>query len=142
MSHSLESDVFIKMKYWGYIDPKNEFNQGMLMNDEGKRLQIKEVFPDHSHDCVDVYLQFAHVVTINDQLKSDPAVILGFDLKQQKTYPVLYRNDLLDHSIHVYENGTLNEDNAQWLLNYWSDWFSELMAEDYDYLDEAQLMAG
>ena len=142
VSQSLGSDVFVQMKYRGYLDPKTQYKQGLLMNDEGKQLQIKKVFPENSDENVDVYLQYAHVVAVNDQLKCDPAVILGFDLKQQRVYPVLYRNDLLDHSIHVYENGELNEDNAEWLMSYWCDWFKELEADDYDFLDEAQLMTG
>ena len=142
MSDRLGNNVFLQMKYRGYFDPKKQFKQGLLMNDEGKQLLIKKVFPNHSHDFIDIYLQYAHVVSINGQLKSDPAVVLGFDLKQQKVYPVLYRNDLLDYSIDVYEEGILNQDNAEWLLNYWSDWFNELNADDYDQVDHVELMTG
>ncbi|TDR23480.1 hypothetical protein [Marinicella litoralis] len=142
MSDSIGSDVFIKMKFKGFIDSNNQFKQGMLMNDEGKRLLIKKVFPSHSQDFIDVYIEYAHVVSVNGQLKADPAVVLGFDLRKQKIYPVLYRNDLLDHSIHVYEAGNLNEDNAEWLLNYWSDWFNELNADEYDHIEQAELMVG
>ena len=112
------------------------------MNDYGKRLLIKKVYPNYSQDFIDIYIEYAHVVSVNGQLKSDPAVVLGFDLKQQKVYPVLYRNDLLDYSIDVYEEGILNQDNAEWLLNYWSDWFNELNADDYDQVDHVELMTG
>lgn len=142
MSDTLGSDVFSKMKFKGYLDPNKQFKQGMLMNDYGKRLLIKKVFPNYSQDFIDIYIEYSHVVSVNGQLKADPAVVLGFDLKQQKVYPVLYRNDLLDHSIDVYEGGTLNQDNEEWLLNYWSDWFNELNADEYDQLDHVELMTG
>ena len=142
MNGSLGNNVFLQMKYRGYLDPRMQFKQGLLMNDDGKRLLIKKVFPNQSHDFIDIYLEYAHVVSINGQLKSDPAVILGFDLKQQKIYPLLYRNDLLDHTIYVYEDGKLNQDNAEWLLNYWSDWFNELDADEYEHFDETELMVG
>lgn len=142
MSDSLGSGVFSKMKFKGYIDSNKQFKQGMLMNDDGKRLLINKVFPNYSQDFIDVYIEYAHMVSVNGQLKSDPAVVLGFDFKQQKVYPVLYRNDLLDHTIDVYEGGTLNQENAAWLLNYWSDWFNELTADEYDQFKQAELMAG
>jgi len=142
VSDSLGSGVFSKMKFKGYIDSNKQFKQGMLMNDDGKRLLINKVFPNYSQDFIDVYIEYAHMVSVNGQLKSDPAVVLGFDFKQQKVYPVLYRNDLLDHTIDVYEGGTLNQENAAWLLNYWSDWFNELTADEYDQFKQAELMAG
>ena len=142
MSDSIGSDIFSKMKFKGFIDSNKQFKQGMLMNDYGKRLLIKKVYPNYSQDFIDIYIEYAHVVSVNGQLKSDPAVVLGFDLKQQKVYPVLYRNDLLDYSIDVYEEGILNQDNAEWLLNYWSDWFNELNADDYDQVDHVELMTG
>ena len=142
MSDSIGSDNFSKMKFKGFIDSNKQFKQGMLMNDYGKRLLIKKVYPNYSQDFIDIYIEYAHVVSVNGQLKSDPAVVLGFDLKQQKVYPVLYRNDLLDYSIDVYEEGILNQDNAEWLLNYWSDWFNELNADDYDQVDHVELMTG
>ncbi len=142
MSQNLENDLFVDMMNWGFIDLRNQFKQGMFMNDHGKRLFIKQVFPKKSPDHIDVYMQYAHVVSVNGHLKSDPAVVLGFDLQGKKIYPVVYRNDLLDHTIQVYEDGTLNEDNADWLLQYWSDWLNELNCDDYDSLDHAQLKTG
>ena len=50
MSQSLGSDVFVQMKYRGYLDPKTQFKQGLLMNDEGKQLQIKKVFPETQNE--------------------------------------------------------------------------------------------
>lgn len=142
MNQSLGNDVFLEMMNRGFIKLNDQFKTGMLMNEEGKRLFIKQVFPKKSPDSVDVFMQYAHVVTINGQLKSDPGVVLGFDLKNRTIYPVLYRNDLLDHTINVYENGVLNEAHAEWLLEYWGAWFNELVADDYDHYDHAQLMAG
>ncbi len=141
MSHSLGNSLFLEMMYWRFIDQNNQFKKGMMMNDEGKRLLIKQVFPKKPPAFVDVFMQYAHVVTVNGQLKSDPGVILGFDLKNKVIYPVLYRNDLLDHSINVYEAGTINQDNADWLMEYWSAWFDELKSDEYDYLEHTQLMA-
>ncbi len=141
MSDSLGNDLFIDMMNWGYIDQDKQFKQGLLMNDAGKRLLIKQVFPKKSPTFVDVYMQYAHVVTVNGQVKSDPGVILGFDLKNKVIHPVLYRNDLLDHTINVYENGTVNQDKADWLLEYWAIWFNELKSGEYDYFDHAQLKA-
>ncbi len=141
MSQSLGNDLFLEMMNWGFVDQNDRFKQGMLMNEQGKRLAIKQVFPKKSPSFVDVFIQYAHVVAVNGKYKSDPMVVLGFDLKNKVIYPVLYRNDLLDHTIQVYENGTLNQDNADWLLQYWSDWFNELISDEYDHLEHAQLMA-
>ncbi|WP_223786575.1 hypothetical protein [Marinicella meishanensis] len=141
MSQNLENDVFVEMLNWGFVDPQNQFKQGMLMNDDGKRLFIKQVYPNKSPSHIDLFMQYAHVVSVDGQLKCDPAVVLGFDLKNQRIYPVLYRNDLLDHTIHVYEDGALSDDNAEWLLKYWSDWLNELSADDYDYLNPPQKVA-
>jgi hypothetical protein len=136
------NDLFVDMMNWGFINQGHQFKQGMLMNDEGKRLHIKQVFPKKSPNFIDVYIQYAHVVPINGKFKTDPAVILGFDLKNKVIYPVLYRNDLLDHTINVYETGGINQDNADWLLEYWSAWFNELKSDEYEYIEQAQLMAG
>lgn len=142
MSHSLGNDLFVEMMYWRFIDQKHQFKKGTMMNDEGKRLYIKQVFPKKSPVLADVFMQYAHVVTVDGQLKSDPGVILGFDLSNKILYPLVYRNDLLDHTINVYEGGSLNQDNANWLLEYWAAWFGELKSGNYDYHDQAQLMAG
>ncbi len=142
MNQSIGNDLFVDMMNWDFIDKNKQFKQGMLMNDEGKRLQIKKVFPKKSASFIDVFMQYAHVVAVNGQLKSDPAVILGFDLKNKIIYPVLYRNDLLDHTINVYEKGAINQEHADWLLEYWAAWFDELKADDYDYLDYDQLKVG
>ncbi len=139
MSDTLGRDLFYKMIQADYISMDNEFKTGILMNDEGKRLLIKQVFPKKSPSFVDVFFQYAHIVTVNGQLKSDPGVILGFDLKNKVVHPVLYRNDLLDHSIHVYQNGHVNEENAEWLLEYWAGWFEELKTNEYELLEEVQL---
>lgn len=142
MSQKMGNEIFADMMNWGFVDQNNQFKEGMLMNDQGKRLVIKQVFPKKSPSFVDVYIQYAHVVSVNGQLKSDPMVVLGFDLKNKVIHPVLYRNDLLDHTIQVYENGELNEDNAEWLLQYWSDWLNELNSDDYDFLDHVHLKTG
>ncbi len=142
VSHSLGMNLILDMKNLGFIDRKHQFKQGMFMNDEGKRLYIKQIFPKKSPAPVDVIMQYAHVVTVNGQLKSDPGVILGFDLINQIIYPMVYQNDLLDHTINVYQNGALNQDNAEWLLTYWTAWFEELKAGDYDSLDYGQLKTG
>lgn len=139
MSDSLGRDLFYKMVQADYISMDDEFKTGMLMNDEGKRLYIKQVFPKKSPSFVDVFFQYAHVVTVNGQLKSDPGVILGFDLKNKVVRPILYRNDLLDHSIHVYQNGEVNEGSAVWLLEFWASWLEELKANEYDLLEEVNL---
>ena len=142
MSDSLARDLFEDMMYWGFIDENQQFKQGILMNEEGKRLQIKQVFPKKSPAFVDVFIQYAHVVTVNGLTKSDPAVILGFNLKNRMIYPALYRNDLLNHTINIYQNGTINQDNAGWLLEYWAAWFDELKSDDYDTLDYDELKVG
>ncbi|MFC3194890.1 hypothetical protein ACFODZ_11625 [Marinicella sediminis] len=142
MSHSLGNNLFNEMKNWGFIDHNGQFKKGLLMNDQGKRLLIKQIFPKKSPGLIDVYFQYAHVVTVNGYHKSDPAVVLGFDLKNQAIYPVLYRNDLLDHTISVYQQGTQDEDKAEWLLKFCTDWFGELNADDYDHLEQAHLKAG
>jgi|GEM_PF-2180124 len=142
VSNLQENDLFLKMVNWGFIEKNNRFKQGMLMNDEGKRLQIKQVFPKKSPPFVDVFMEYAHVVTVNGHFKSDPGVVLGFDLKNQVIYPMVYRNDLLDHTINIYENGTLNQDTADWLLEYCLAWFDELNSGDYDHLDYEQLKVG
>ncbi|MCB1582193.1 MAG: hypothetical protein R3E90_12635 [Marinicella sp.] len=139
MSDTLGNDLFIKMMKADFINLNNKFKTGMLMNDEGKRLFIKQVFPKNHPSCADVFFQYAHVVTINGQLKSDPGVILGFDLTNKAVLPILYRNDLLDHSIHIYHNGKLDEAKEEWLLEYWGAWLEELKANDYDLLEEVQL---
>lgn len=125
----------------GFINQGNQFKTGMLMNDEGKRLFIKQVFPKKSPSFVDVFIQYAHLVSVYGQLKSDPGVILGFDLKNKVVYPLLYRNDLLDHTIHIYQKGEFDDANAEWLLEYWFTWLDELKSNDYDYLDQPQAMA-
>ncbi len=142
MNQSLSNDVFLEMINRGFIDQNDQFKQGMMMNEDGKRLFIKQVFPKKSPPSVDVFMQYAHVVSVNGQLKSDPGVVLGFDLKNRSIYPVLYRNDLLDHTINVYEAGALNEEHADWLLEYWAAWFNELVSDDYDHYDPAQLRVG
>lgn len=142
MSQNLGNDLFLEMINHGFIGINNQFKQGMLMNDEGKRLFIKQVFPKKAPETVNVFMQYAHVVSVNGQLKSDPCVVLGFDLKNRQIYPVLYRNDLLDHSINVYEAGGINEAHAEWLLEYWGAWFNELVIGDYDHYDQAQLKTG
>lgn len=139
---SLERELFIDMMSWGYIGKNSKFKQGMLMNDLGKQLLIKKVFPDRSHDFVDVYMEYAHVVLVNNEIKSDPAVVLGFDVRRRIVYPVSYRNDLLDHTINIYdESGAINEDQASWLLEYFSGWFREVNSDEYDYFDEAELVS-
>ncbi len=54
---------------------------------------------------------------------------------------VLYRNDLFDHTIQIYENDAFKEANGEWLLTFWSDWFKELATVDYDHLELAQQLA-
>lgn len=142
MSNLSGKDLFIEMMNWDFIGPGGQFKKGMLMNDHGKRLLIKQVYPKKSPGFVDVFMQYAHVVSVNGQLKLDPGVVLGFDVKNKTIHPVLYRNDLLDHTISVYEKDGLNQDKADWLLEYWSAWFDELKSGDYDYLDQAQLKTG
>lgn len=139
VSQTLGNDLFIEMMHAGFIDHSKHFKTGMLMNDEGKRLFIKRVTLEHPPVSLDVFMQYSHVVTVDGQLKSDPGVILGFDLINKVILPVLYRNDLLDHSIHVYQQGVLDQANAQWLLEYWAEWFNELKASGYDHFDQAQL---
>jgi hypothetical protein len=139
VSHTLGKDLFIEMMHAGFIDHGKQFKTGMLMNDEGKQLFIKRVYPKYPPASVDLFMQYSHVVTVNGQLKSDPGVILGFDLINNVIIPVLYRNDLLDHSIHVFQKGEINQANAQWLLEYWAEWFNELKANGYDHFDQAQL---
>ena len=137
MSHSLGQDLFTEMCQLGFIQPNNQFKKGKFMNDEGKRLYIKQVNPKTSPAGrnVTLYMQYAHVVSVYGHPSTDPGVILGFDLEQRCVYPVLYRNDLLDHSIHMYKNGQLDEDQADWLLKFCSDWFKELDADDYDSME-------
>lgn len=142
MSRALGNDLYLEMMFWKYIDKDLQFKQGMLMNDQGKRLLIKQVFPKNPLNFVDVFMQYAHVVTVNGQLKSDPGVILGFNFHKKMVYPLIYRNDLLDHTINIYQDGTLNQDNADWLLEYWAGWFNELRSDDYDSLDYDQLKVG
>lgn len=139
MSNSLGKDLFFKMMVAEFIGTKNQLKTGMLMNDEGKQLYIKQVHLKKPPANVDIIIQYAHVVTINGQLKSDPGVILGFDMINKEVYPILYRNDLLDHTIHVYQNGQFDQSKADWLLEYWSGWLEELKADDYDYVEQEQL---
>lgn len=141
MNHSLGNELFMKMIKAELVNLNNTFKTGRLMNDEGKRLYIKQVFPKKSPSFVDVFIQYAHVVSVNGQLKSDPGVILGFDLKNQVVYPILYRNDLLDHSIHVFQHGEFDEASAEWLLEYWATWLDELKSNEYDYLEQGQAVA-
>lgn len=142
MSDSLGKNIFEEMMYWRFIDKDRQFKQGMLMNDEGKRLQIKQVSLKKAPAFIDVFMQYAHVVSVDGKLMVDPGVILGFDLKNKMIYPIIYRNGLLDHTINVYQNGTVNQENADWLLEYWAAWFNELKSDDYDHLDYDQLKAG
>ena len=132
MSQNLGNELFKQMQEAGYIDQNNQFKSGMLFNEEGKRLFIKQVSPKKSPiNTADVFFQYSHVVSVGGKLKSDPGVVLGFDLKNQTIHPLLYRNDLLDHSIHVYEKGEFNEGSAVWLLEYWATWFDEIKANHY-----------
>ena len=142
MNHSLGNDLFLELLNSEFINQRNQFKKGMFMNDEGKRLLIRKIFPDRSSSSVDVYIQYAHVVMVNGELKTDPGVVLGFDFKNKEIYPMEYRSDLLDHTISVYQDGELNQDNADWLLAYCTAWFDELKNGDYDCIDQAQLKAG
>lgn len=142
MSHSLENDLFLEMMKKGFIEQDLQFKKGMLINEKGKRLLIKQVFPKKSPVFVDVFMQYAHVVRVNGQLKTDPGVILGFNFKKKTIYPMIYQNELLDHSINVYQGGSKNQDNADWLLEFWAAWFDELKSDNYACVDYGQLKAG
>jgi hypothetical protein len=135
--HSLGQDLYSQMCEMGFILPGNQFKTGRFMNDDGKRLYIKQIKPKSSPagTNVTVYIQYAHVVSVYGHPSTDPGVILGFDHEKRCVYPVLYRNDLLDHSIHMYKHGQLNEDQADWLLKFCSDWFTQLDADDYDNME-------
>jgi len=143
VSHSLGQDLYAEMCELGFIQSNNQFKKGKFMNDEGKRLYIKQVNPKTSPAGrnVSVYMQYAHVVSVYGHPSTDPGVILGFDHDNRCVYPVLYRNDLLDHSIHMYKHGQLDEDQAEWLLKFCSDWFNELYNDDYDSLEPSKKSA-
>ncbi len=84
MNYSLGNDLYIEMMNWEFIKKEHQFNTGRFINEE----RIGPVPLKKSPTSVNVFNQYALVVTVNDQFEPDTEVVQSFGFNNKTSYSV------------------------------------------------------